>query len=135
MSDDLTKLTKSTWEFDLLGMSVMIAVDESGFNIGRCVIPWAEIDEARLLTNSKVTYETPWPVPQMSEERKAELDKKVKGVTAVIDEALQAGEDATGLCTVRAAVACMFENKTDRLEMCFTHGGRRCNVEIRILHE
>lgn len=45
----------------------------------------------------------------------------------------QKSDDMTGLCTVRDAAALMFEKKSDVLEMCFLHEGKKWNVEIRIL--
>ncbi len=41
-------------------------------------------------------------------------------------------EDATGLCTVRDAVAAMMEYKGDRMEMNFIQDGKRINVELHI---
>ena len=51
---------------------------------------------------------------------------------AEIADAMRRGEDATGLCTVRAAVDLMLEKKSDRMELFFFTGGKRVNVEIHI---
>lgn len=47
-------------------------------------------------------------------------------------EMLAAGEDTTGLCTVRHVAAVLIKSGDPLLEMAFDHQGGRVNVEIRV---
>jgi len=90
-----------------------VTATKDGLEIGYCgEIPWEELDEARAIAAKK-------------------------SCLAVVDEQLEAAQkawsDLTGLCTVRDAVAFMFEKKTDALEMYFLHEGKKWHVGIRIL--
>ena len=52
----------------------------------------------------------------------------------MIQAALNKSEDATGLCTVREAVAMMRESKHDPMEMVIPgENGERINVELKII--
>lgn len=90
-----------------------VTATKDGLEIGYCgEIPWTELDEARAIATKK-------------------------SVLAIFDEQLAAAENAgaetTGLCTVRDAVALMFENKSDVMEMYYRQGGKEWNIELRIL--
>lgn len=56
----------------------------------------------------------------------------VEPANPMIRAALDAGEDATGLGTVRDMVQCMFEGRSDTCELFYIHQGRRFNVELKI---
>lgn len=51
---------------------------------------------------------------------------------SMIQSALDGGENATGLCTVRGAVSEMITVKSDRMEMRFSHDGHVINIELLI---
>lgn len=111
---------KTEWEIEVdtptwnQSVSVFINATVEGLKVDKEIIPWTEIDAAR---------ESLAPTAQESD-----LNKGID----VIGKALKAGEDATGLGTVRDAVAYMVENKADISHMCFHHIGRKFDVEIRI---
>ncbi len=90
-----------------------VTATKDGLEIGYCgEIPWCELDEARAIAAKKSCL--------------AVFDEQLA-------EAQKAGAELTGLCTVRDAVAFMFEKKSDVMEMYYRHGGKEWNVELRIL--
>lgn len=70
-------------------------------------------------------------------ERIAELELEVKTLKEVENPAMAAailaGEDTTGMGSIRFAVGYMLANKTSGMELCYQEAGKQINVEIKIL--
>lgn len=56
----------------------------------------------------------------------------IQAANPMIQAAIDSGQDTTGLCTVRGAVASMLEANVELMEMFFQHQGKGINVEIKI---
>jgi hypothetical protein len=60
-------------------------------------------------------------------------DRKPAGWNPIIQAALDAGQDTTGLCTVRELASYLLELPKPIAELAFELGGKQINVEVKVL--